>query len=127
VHVKEQPALFKRFGAQWTPTLVVFDPDGGERYRFEGYLPADDFTAQLELGVAKDAFARERWEEAERTFRDVVRRFPKSEAAPEALYWAGVARYKAGGDPAALKETAGLFVKQYPQSAWAKKASVWAA
>ena len=48
IHVKEQPATFKRFGAQWTPTLVVLDPDGTERYRFEGYLPAREFLAQLD-------------------------------------------------------------------------------
>lgn len=126
-HIKEQPAVFKRFGAQWTPTLVVFDPDGGERYRFEGYLPAGEFLAQLEFALAKDAFAREQWGDAERRFRAIAQRYPKSDAALEALYWAGVAKYKAGGDPGALKETAEQFTEQYPESAWAKKASVWAA
>jgi thioredoxin-like negative regulator of GroEL len=126
IHIKEQPATFKRFGAQWTPTLVVLDPDGSERYRFEGYLPASDFLAQLELGLAKSAFAREQWADATRNFRAIVQQFPQSDAAPEALYWAGVARYKAG-DSNALKETAAQFKAQYPESAWAKKASVWAA
>lgn len=125
IHVKEQPATFKRFGAQWTPTLVVLDPDGTERYRFEGYLPAPEFLAQLEFGLAKRAFAHEQWAEAERGFRMIVQRYPESDAAPESLYWAGVAKYK-GGDHGALKETAALFKRQYPDSAWAKKASVWA-
>lgn len=118
--------MFKRFGAQWTPTLVVYDQDGGERYRFEGYLPATEFLAQLEFGLAKGAFAREQWADAEHGFRSVVQRYSKSDAAPEALYWAGVAKYKAG-DPGALKETAVLFKKLYPESVWAKKASVWTA
>lgn len=126
IHVKEQPTTFKRFGAQWTPTLVVFDPDGTERYRFEGYLPANEFLAQLEFGLAKSAFGREQWADAERRLRMIVHQFPNSEAAPESLYWAGVAKYKAG-DPNALKETAGLLGKNYPESVWAKKASVWAA
>ena len=124
IHVKEQPETFKRFGAQWTPTLVVLDPDGAERYRFEGYLPAEEFLSQLEFGLAKSAFARDQWADAERRFRMIVQQFPKSEAAPESLYWAGVAKYKAG-DAAALKETADLLKKNYQGSVWAKKASVW--
>ena len=40
--------------------------------------------------------------------------------------WAGVARYKATGDAAALKDTAERFKKRYADSTWAKKASVWA-
>ena len=127
IHVKEQPATFKRFGAQWTPTLEILDPDGAERYRFEGYLPPEDFLAQLELGLAKSAFARDQWGDAERRFRAIVRQFPKSEAAAESLYWAGVAKYKATGDGSALAETAAAFKEKYRESAWAKKASVWAA
>jgi hypothetical protein len=49
IHIKENPTGFERFGAQWTPTVIVADPDGTERYRFEGYLPAEDFLAQLGL------------------------------------------------------------------------------
>jgi len=125
IHVKEQPAVFKRFGAQWTPTLMVLDPEGAERYRFEGYLPPEDFLAQLEVGLAKSAFAHEQWEKAERRYRGIVQRFPKSEAAPEAVYWAGVSKYKASGDAGALKETAREMKERYPESSWAKKASVW--
>jgi len=127
IHVKENPAGFERFGAQWTPTIIVADSKGTERYRFEGYLPAEDFLAQLELGLGKVAFATNGFEEAERWFRDIVARFPKSDTAPEALYWAGVSKYKGSNDPTPLKETARAFQSQYQESSWAKKASVWAA
>jgi TolA-binding protein len=127
VHIKEQPATFERFGTQWTPTIVVLDSDGTERYRFEGYLPPADFLAQLALGLAHAAFARKNWAEAEQRYREIVQRFPNTEAAPEALYWAGVARYKASNNPSALAETAEQLKKQYRDSAWTKKASVWAA
>ena len=50
----------------------------------------------------------------------------KSDAAPEALYWAGVSKYKASHDPVALKETAKAFSTRYKDSSWAKKASIWA-
>ncbi len=125
IHIKEQPSVFGRFGARWTPTLIVLDPDGTERHRLEGYLPAEDLLAQLELGLGHAAFARQQWAQAEPHYRRVVEQFPKTEAAPEALYWAGVAKYKATNDPSALRETAQNFKQKFTDSSWAKKASVW--
>ena len=131
VHVKEDAEEYKRLGerfsAHWTPTVLVVDPGGTERHRIEGFLPADDFLPQLMLGRAKSAFARERFDEAERLFRAIVERFPNSEAAPEAQYRAGVAAYKGSGDPSALGKTAQAFDQRYSDSSWAKKASVWKA
>jgi hypothetical protein len=127
VHVKEQPEKFQRFGAQWTPTVIVLDSSGTERHRFEGYLPVEDYLAQLELGLAKSAFTREEWIDAERRYRDIADKYSQSEIAPEALYWAGVAKYKGTGDAGALADTAKQFKQKYPQSTWAKKSSVWAA
>ena len=129
MHVKDQPGGYRRFSqryhTQWTPTLLVIDPEGTERHRIEGFLPAEDLLSQLSLGLGHSAFARERWEEAERWFREVVDRYPDSEAAPEALYWSGVSRYKGKGDAGALKATGQAFTRRYQDSSWAKKASVW--
>jgi hypothetical protein len=127
IHTKEQPQQFERFRAQWTPTIVFLDSDGAERHRFEGFLPTDDFLAQLHLGKAKTAFGRQQFKDAEREFQRIVEELPQTDAAPEALYWAGVARYKGTGDASALADTAAGFRQRYQQSTWAKKASVWAA
>jgi TolA-binding protein len=127
--VREQAADFQRFGerygAQWTPTILELDPDGAEQHRVEGFLEADDLLAQLTLGLGKTAFKAKRWQDAERRFREVVDRYPKSDAAGEALYWAGVSRYRTTGDASALSETAAAFSKQYRDSPWAKKSSIW--
>jgi hypothetical protein len=129
VHVRhnkdEWQRLSAQYGVQWTPTVLVVDPDGTERHRIEGFLPADDFLSQVELGLAHAAFKRAEYGKAEAAFRDVARKYSKTDAAPEALYWAGVAKYRSSDDPAALKETAGAVSREYPQSTWAKKASVW--
>ena len=129
VHVKENAADFRRLGdrfnAHWTPTVLLVDSSGTERYRFEGFLPADDFLAQLALGRAKAAFARQDYASAERLYRDVLDRFPEADAAPEAQYWAGVSRYRSTNDAAALKATGQAFRDRYQDSTWAKKASVW--
>ena len=129
VHVRENRDEWQRLSAQlavqWTPTILIVDADGHERYRIEGFLPADDFLSQIELGLGHAAFKRADYGRAEASFRDVARKYPKTDAAPEALYWAGVAKYRSSDDPAALKETAGLVSREYPESTWAKKASVW--
>jgi tetratricopeptide (TPR) repeat protein len=129
VHVKDQAEDFQRLGdrfnAHWTPTALFLEPDGTERHRIEGFLPTEDFAAQLTLGLGKAAFARQQWERAEKHFREVVETYPNTSAAPEAFYWAGVARYKRTNDPEALRETANEFTRRYEDTEWAKRASVW--
>ena len=128
VHVKDQRneygRLAERFNAQWTPTTLVIDPSGAERHRVEGFLPTRDFVAQLALGLAHSAFGRSRVADAERLFSEVVEQYPETDAAAEALYWAGVSSYKDTGDGAALQKTASNFRDRYRDTTWAKKASV---
>ena len=130
VHVKEDADAFKRFGelynAHWTPTVLELDSNGEEYYRVEGFLPLDDFLAQLKLGRAHMDFKQGKWADAEKRFREIADKLPNTDAAAEALYWAGVSRYKATHDATALKATATAFTRRYQDSSWAKKASIWA-
>src|SRR5262249_53957150 len=126
---KEQHDEFQRLGnryhAQWTPTVLVIDEGGEERHRIEGFLPVDDFLAQLTLGLAQAAFKAGDFAEAEGWFREIVDRDPDSDAAPEAQYWAGVSKYKRTNDASALAETAEAFQSRYKETSWATRASVW--
>ena len=127
--MKDQATDYKRlaeqYGVQWTPTVLVLDPDGVERHRVEGFLPAGEFLPQIALGRAKVAFARGKFDDAERRLREIVKRHASSDTAAEALYWAGVSRYKGSGEAKALGDTARALTQQYGDSVWAKKASVW--
>jgi hypothetical protein len=129
VHVRDQADAFQRlgtrYGVQWTPATLVLAPDGTERHRVEGFLPADDFLAQLSLGLGQVAFAQSQWADAERRLSVVADDFPDSDAAPEAMYWTGVAKYKGENDKATLSDTARKLSDRFPDSVWAKKASVW--
>jgi tetratricopeptide (TPR) repeat protein len=116
----------ERFGVNWTPTILLIDPDGKERHRIEGFLPPADFAAQLLLGLGHSAFTRGDFDEAERRFEQVLRERPDSDAAAEAQYWRGVARYKRSGDAKELADVHDAFQRRYGDSPWAKKASVWA-
>jgi len=125
--VKTHPEAMGRFNVNWTPTVLILDAAGNERHRIEGFLPADEFLAQLHLGLGHEGFKNGRFPDAEQHFRHVVEQLGSTDAAAEAQYWLGVARYKATNDAAALKQTADAFQKQYSDSVWAKKASIWAA
>jgi TolA-binding protein len=130
VHVQRQADEYRRlaekYGAEWTPTILMLDPAGNERHRVEGFLPTSEFVPHLEFGAARIAFSTGEFEKAEDRFRHIVKSHPDAEVAPEALYWAGVSRYKGADDAGALKATADAMQEQYPASPWAKKASVWA-
>ena len=47
IHIQENREGLKRFGVEWTPTVIIADPSGAERYRFEGYLPFKEFLPLL--------------------------------------------------------------------------------
>jgi TolA-binding protein len=104
---------------------VTLDPNGVERHRIEGYLPKDEFRAQLELGLARVAFMNKDWNDAEKRYANVIERYSRSKAAPEALYWKGVSRYKASNDHTVLGEMPELFRQRYPDSVWALKTAAW--
>lgn len=124
-HIKEHPVYFHRFDALWTPTVLILDPKGVERHRIEGYLPKNEFRAQLEMGLARVAFMSKDWADAERRYAEIVDRYPNTKSAPEALYWKGVSRYKATNDHTVLGEMPGQFQQKYSDSIWALKTAAW--
>jgi len=125
VHIKENAKNFHRFEALWTPTVVITDPAGKERWRLESYLPKDEFRINLEMGLARLAFMRKDWADAERRYAAVVEQNPDSKFAPEAVYWRGVSHYKATNDHTVLSEVADIFTKKYQDSVWALKSIPW--
>ena len=125
LHIKKHPEAMERFGVNWTPTVLISDGEGKEHHRIEGFLPTPEFLGQLQLGLGHAQFNRKNFADAERQFRDVVEKLSGTEAAAEAMYWAGVSRYKATNDASALKATAQAFKDRHQNSIWAKKASIW--
>ena len=124
-HIKEHPVYFHRFDALWTPTVLILDPKGVERFRLEGYLPKDEFRAQLELGLARVAFMSKQWADAESRYTAVLEKYPDSKAAPEAIYWKGVSHYKATNDHTVLGELPGQLQENDPDSIWTLKSIAW--
>ena len=105
----------------------MLDENGKERHRIEGYLPKDEFAAQLLLGLARVAFMQKKWADAEKLYDEILAKYSNSEAAPEAVYWKSVSHYKSTNDHTVLGEVQKTLQQKYPSSVWAKKAIPWAA
>ena len=125
VHVKENPKNFRRFDVFWTPTVLVVDPEGKERWRLEGYLPKEEFQAHLEMGLARVALARKDWAEAESRYGALVDNHPGSKYAPQAVYYRGVSKYSASHDSADLAATAEVLKRSYEGSDWQLRSLPW--
>jgi hypothetical protein len=124
-HIKEHPAWFHRFGAVWTPTVLLLDKGGNERVRLEGYLPTHDFNAALRCGLGRMAFVEKKFGDAIRWYTEVVTHFTASHFAAEAIFWRGVSQYIVSHDHAHLETAAHDLEKAYPASVWATRALPW--
>ncbi len=117
--------LPQRFKVQWTPTLVLLDELGEEHHRTVGFLAPEELLPSLLLGIAKSHFDRELFTDSERILEQLLKEYPKSDAAPEAAYYLGVGRYKNTHNAEELKKTIESLRKNYPGSEWTKRASVY--
>src|ERR1700722_14094801 len=82
----------------WTPDVRIVHHDGVELYRFDGFLPPPEFMARVQCAYAMAYLRTKRFNEAEKLYVDVLTRFSTSYAAPEALYYLGVTRYRRDPD-----------------------------
>ena len=121
------PDLKEVSGAQrimFAPTFVFRDK-GRELRRFTGWLPPRAFRAEILLVRALAAQQRGDFAAARGLCEEVGARFPDTPAAPEALYWQGIAGFLAGGkDLAALRVAWEELARAHPQSRFGIHASV---
>lgn len=111
-----------QFDLKWTPTLILLDEDGKEHQRTVGFLPPEELIPSLLLGIAKSHFNRERFNEALSSLEKIISEYPKSGAAPEAIYLRGVCGYKKTHNPKPLKEAYEYLQTHHPSSEWTKRA-----
>ncbi len=123
INVQSGSDLLGKYRAFWTPTILILDSQGAEYYRFNGFLPPDEFIPQLQLGLGMMSLERQDYKTASSKLKLVVDKYPRSNAAPEAQYWFGVSEYKAAHNVDALLSAWRKIKKDYPNSIWAKKVS----
>ncbi len=110
------------FKVKWTPTIVILDFYGKEHHRTVGFFPPEEFVPNLLLGMGKIDFDTDQFNDAILNLDQLLAKFPKCDAAPEAIYLRGVARYKASHNAAPLKEAYEKLKADYPASEWTRRA-----
>lgn len=126
-NVKERHPDFKealgRGKVLWAPLLVFLDGGGSELRRYVGFLPPHEFLAELRLVLGLSEMTHANYPEALRWFDSAADDYPRSSAAPEALFWAAGAAYRIDGLPAVIHRWDDL-IARYPESTWARRADV---
>jgi tetratricopeptide (TPR) repeat protein len=106
-----------------TPDIRIINTDGYEMYRWDGFLPPFEFVARLQCGFGLAFLRLKRFDEAERCYVDVLRRFSTSYAAPEAQYYLGVTRYRRDPDSDEMLTQWAELRSRYPGSEYRVKQS----
>jgi len=122
IQVLADSPLAKEFKVTWTPTIAVLDYYGTEHHRTVGFFPPEEFIPSLILGMGKIDFDADQFNDAVIQFDRLLAGYPKSGAAPEAVYLRGVSRYKSSHDPKPLKEAYEKLRAGYPASEWTQRA-----
>ena len=114
--------MAKDYGVKWTPNLLIVDGEGKEHHRIIGFLPPVELIPSLLLGIGKARFNRDELEAAIAAFERVLAEYPYAGAAPEAVFFRGVALYKSTHTPQHLKEAYQKLQTEYHCSEWARRA-----
>ncbi len=107
----------------WTPDIRILTYDGFEMYKWDGFLPPSEFIARTECAIAMAFLRSKRFDDAERLYVDVLSSFSTTYAAPEALYYLGVTRYRRDPDSDELPTQWGNLRSRYPNSEYRVKQS----
>ncbi len=122
-----ESAMGEKHHTFWTPTTAIFGIKGmnvhgpNEVQREIGFFEPDEFIALLHLGVAKVRLDQEEFDTALVHLNRLLKNFPESDVAPEAIYYKGVTLYKQNNDPTHLKQAHAQLSSEYSASTWARR------
>ncbi|MBI4800517.1 MAG: hypothetical protein HY794_17650 [Desulfarculus sp.] len=106
------------FWVRWTPALFVLDPQGNPHHGMIGFVPPAELVPHLLLGQALARFAHHRFDDALASLERLLEGHPQAFAAPQAVYFRAICRYRASKDPSHLKAGHQTLAERYPSSEW---------
>ena len=118
----ENLELFRQNKVVWTPTITVCDALGTELMKWIGYLPSAEFLPKVKFVLAWTKIIEQDYAKASTILEEIGSMHKNSFAAPEALYWLGVAKWKTSRDFTDLSEAWTNLMETYPESEAAQKA-----
>ena len=123
VRIPFDSPLSKEFVAKWTPNLLWVDTERKTHHRVIGFLPPEELTPAVSLGVGKTFLDAGALDRALGVLKEVMDGHPLSHAAPEAVYFSGVCLYKQTHEAAPLKEAYEKLQADYSNTEWAKRSA----
>lgn len=117
--------LFREVKPFWAPLFRATTGGGTELRRWFGFLPPAGLMAELEIVLAHDLMLRRNDQAARERLQGALEKYSRESAAPEMMFWMGVAAFKAGDrDFDELGRIWGSLIERWPQSSWATRADV---
>jgi len=109
----------------WAPTFVVDDVRGRELSRWTGWLPPEEFVAELKLPLAMDHLHHKRIDAGIPILAGILADTPDAPAAAEALHFLGIFEFLAGKrDMDALRSRWNELRERFPESRFARHSEV---
>jgi hypothetical protein len=123
VRIAFDDPLAREFVVKWTPNLLFADEKRVVHHRIIGFLPPEQLIPAIMLGVGKTFFDLGDLDRALEMLNELVEKHPASHAAPEAVYFEGVSRYKKTHSAEPLKNAYEKLKTTYAETEWVKRAS----
>lgn len=111
------------YRVKWTPTFLILDSNGKEHHRATGFMAPEELIPAILLGIGKAYLDNDEAGKSLSILHDVLSLYSKSDAAPEATYYEGVAKFKSSNDAKHLKDAYERLSERYPNSEWARRAA----
>lgn len=124
INVDDQPEVARQFSLMWSPALLALDHRRFLLRQTAGYLPPSEMLPELRFITGLYELRRARPARALEAFRQVAALYPCSAVVPEAIYWEGIATYRASKVKEDLWVIWRRLVADYPGSLWAAKTTL---
>ncbi|MGV1098609.1 hypothetical protein ACUUL3_04270 [Thiovibrio sp. JS02] len=111
-----------KFNVTWTPALIILSPEAREHHRTVGFLGPEELIPSLLLGLGKYHLDNDQFDEALARLERLIEGYGQSDSTPEAVFLAGVSRYKRSHDPKPLKAAHEKLSRDFPDSEWTRRA-----
>ena len=118
----ENPFPFKTYSVKATPHHLMTGEGGFELRSFTGFMDGPELLAFLLLGIAKHWFDKGRFQKALEAVDELIRKTPRAETLPEALFLRGFFLYKMTSDHRRLKNAFHELESSFPGNDWTKTA-----
>lgn len=102
--------------AYWTPSFYFLDHNGKSYFKFNGYLPPDDFRVVLRLGLTETLIPKGKYDEALAVLRADENSLFGTDMGAKIMLQKGIIIYLKNRDNKEFRETMEEITRHYPHA-----------